>query len=45
MPASGMDGDSDAGESESLEDCTQALHQELEALKALLGSKYVSPAP
>jgi hypothetical protein len=40
-----MEGDSDAGESESQEDCTQELHQELEALKAFLGPKYVSYVP
>lgn len=42
MPATGVGSDSDAGESDYLEDCTQALHQELEALRAALGDKYVS---
>ncbi|WIA19632.1 hypothetical protein OEZ85_005569 [Tetradesmus obliquus] len=40
MPATGVGSDSDAGESDYLEDCTQALHQELEALRAALGDKY-----
>jgi hypothetical protein len=40
MPATGAGSDSDGGESECLED-SQALHQELEALKAALGDKYV----
>jgi hypothetical protein len=44
MSATGAGSDSDAGESEYLEDCTQALHQELEALRAALGDKYVSEA-
>ncbi|WIA39906.1 hypothetical protein OEZ86_013348 [Tetradesmus obliquus] len=40
MPATGVGSDSDAGELDYLEDCTQALHQELEALRAALGEKY-----